>query len=57
MAVSIDDGLCLGCGCCIDVCSQGALELNDNDKTVVNADDCTECGSCIDMCPVEAIKI
>ena len=55
MAVSIDNGLCLGCGSCIDVCSQGALELND--KSVVNEDDCTECISCVDMCPVEAIRI
>ena len=55
MTVSIDAGRCLVCGSCIDVCSQGALELND--RAVVNDDHCTECASCIDMCPVEAISM
>ena len=54
MAVTIDKNVCLGCGCCIDVCAFGALELSD-DKAAMNVDDCTECKDCIEMCPVGAI--
>ena len=53
MAITINGELCLGCGCCIEVCSTGALELNG--QAVINEDDCIECKSCLDMCPVEAI--
>ncbi len=55
MAVIINNELCVGCGCCSDVCSQGALELDD--KAVVNEEYCVECGDCIDMCPALAISI
>ncbi|MCP4713982.1 MAG: 4Fe-4S dicluster domain-containing protein [Deltaproteobacteria bacterium] len=55
MAVIINDELCVGCGCCSDVCSQGALELDV--KAVVNTEYCVECGDCIDMCPATAISI
>ena len=54
MAITIDFELCLGCGCCIDVCSSGALELNS--KVIINEDDCTECENCVEMCPVGAIS-
>ena len=54
MAIRIDSEKCLGCGCCIDVCSAGALEIND--IAVVSEDDCTECGSCIEMCPADALS-
>jgi electron transport complex protein RnfB len=53
MAITIDGELCLGCGCCIDVCNTGALELNS--KVIISEDDCTECKSCVEMCPVGAI--
>ena len=54
MAITIDVELCLECACCIDVCSAGALELNN--KVVISEDDCTECKSCVEMCPVGAIS-
>ncbi|MFC1591845.1 4Fe-4S binding protein [Thermodesulfobacteriota bacterium] len=53
MAVTIDQQRCVGCGCCSDVCSAGALELND--KAVVYAEHCIECGACVEMCPALAI--
>ncbi len=55
MPVIINNERCVGCGCCSDVCSQGALELDD--KAVVNEEYCVECGECIDMCPAMAINI
>ena len=54
MAITIDNQLCVGCGCCMDVCKEGALELDD--KAIVNEEYCTECKSCIEMCPVDAIS-
>jgi NAD-dependent dihydropyrimidine dehydrogenase PreA subunit len=53
MSVTINAELCIGCGCCSDVCTVGALELDE--KAVVYDEHCIECKSCIDMCPVGAI--
>ena len=53
MAITINDELCIGCGCCSDVCTVGALELDE--KAVVYDEHCIECKNCIDMCPVGAI--
>jgi len=54
MAITLDENACLGCGCCSDVCSAGALELED--KAVLYAEHCTECLSCIEMCPAGALS-
>ena len=56
MSVIIDKKLCLGCGCCMDVCPVGALEFLEG-KAWVNEEEDIECGSCIDMCPNEAISL
>ena len=55
MAVKIDSTLCVGCGCCSDVCMSGALELQD--KAIVCEKHCIECGLCIEMCPAQAISL
>ena len=55
MAVIINNNLCVGCGCCSDVCPEGALELEE--KAVVYDEHCVECQKCIDMCPAVAISI
>jgi len=58
MSVQIDEGLCVGCGCCMDACDVGALEFKENeDITWVNEEECTECESCIEMCPNLAISL
>ena len=58
MSVQIDEGLCVGCGCCMDACEFGALEFKENeDITWVNEEECTECESCIEMCPNLAISL
>ena len=54
MAITINKDICIACGCCIDACAQGALELNG--KAVVDWDVCIDCLSCIAMCPVDAIE-
>ncbi|UCD91227.1 MAG: DUF362 domain-containing protein [Desulfobacterales bacterium] len=49
---------CVGCGECIDHCSQYALSLNENDeKAVLDSKKCFGCGECILICPESAIQI
>jgi uncharacterized Fe-S center protein len=46
---------CVGCGECVDHCSQGALRLADNGKAVIDPERCIGCGECILICPNQAI--
>jgi ferredoxin len=55
MAIQINNDICIGCGCCGEVCPQGALELQE--KAAVFEDYCTACGACIEMCPVGALSL
>jgi len=47
---------CIGCGECIDHCSQEALALFE-EKAIIDADKCIGCGECILICPQSAIQI
>ena len=47
---------CIGCGECVEHCSQHALALAD-DKAAVDEASCIGCGECILICPNEAIAI
>lgn len=47
---------CVGCGCCIGICKQKALEKEFDKKTgfyniVLNRERCNECGLCRRVCP------
>jgi len=53
MSIILDTELCVGCGCCGEVCSQGALELPD--KALLLYELCIDCGACVEMCPVGAL--
>ena len=55
MAICLDVDECVGCGCCSDVCQQGALGLED--KAVLYDTRCIECGECMEMCPVGALRL
>jgi pyruvate formate lyase activating enzyme len=47
---------CIGCGACLDACSQGALyRAGDQIQTV--AEQCTLCGACVEACYAEARQI
>ncbi|MCP4198199.1 MAG: 4Fe-4S dicluster domain-containing protein [Proteobacteria bacterium] len=53
---------CLGCGCCMDGCFQGALELGDDaekghPRIVPNQAVCIECEECVALCPSEALSL
>ncbi len=47
---------CIGCGDCVDHCSQNALSVVD-EKAVIDTKKCIGCGECILICPNAAIQI
>jgi NAD-dependent dihydropyrimidine dehydrogenase PreA subunit len=56
MPAVVDSQLCGGCGNCVEVCPNEAIEIVD-DKAVVNDDECLDCGACEGECPHEAITM
>ncbi len=48
---------CVGCGDCIEHCSQEAIALVDEKKAKIDEDKCIGCGECILICPNSAIQI
>lgn len=50
----IDAFLCDGCGACIEVCPESAINLRDG-RALINELLCSGCGACIPSCPKEAI--
>ncbi len=47
---------CIGCGDCIDHCSQNAITLKD-EKAGIDPEKCIGCGECILICPQSAIQV
>jgi len=47
---------CIGCGDCIDHCSQAAIILAEK-KAVIDPSTCIGCGECILICPQNAIQV
>jgi len=61
MKVLVDKGSCIGCGLCVDVCSQ-VFSMEQDGKAVakdalVPPDIEASCRDAAQQCPVEAIKI
>ena len=50
------DSWCIGCGSCVNACSEHALSIKDG-KASVNADKCVLCGYCSSYCRDFCIKI
>jgi len=55
--VHVNDDKCIGCGECVDICPNGALEMKDGLSTWAHPDLCEECGLCETVCPQEAITM
>lgn len=53
----VDAERCDGCGRCVEVCPEGALELAMGLPVPVADVDCSYCGLCEDACPVGAIAL
>ena len=47
---------CIGCGECVEHCSQHAIAMAD-EKAAIDADACIGCGECILICPNAAIEV
>ena len=47
--------LCSGCGECVRVCREGAINLQ-NGVAVINSDLCLSCGKCLESCPENALS-
>lgn len=55
----VDGDKCIGCGECVETCSNGVFVLNEeiNKVEVVNPDNCVVlCDKCAAFCPQEAIS-
>jgi len=47
---------CIGCGECLEHCSQHAISMPD-EKAQIDVEACIGCGECILICPNEAISV
>jgi heterodisulfide reductase subunit A len=56
--VTIEEGLCMGCGVCVEICPYDALALNPEKGTVdVIEVLCEGCGACVSSCICRAIQL
>lgn len=55
--IKIDEGLCNGCGACVDGCHEGALQIIDGKARMISDLFCDGLGACIGECPLGAITL
>lgn len=56
----IEEDKCMGCGACVEVCTYGALKLEETKrgkKATINPPLCKGCGLCNTQCPTGAIQL
>ena len=62
IASVVKDGLCTGCGTCIALCPNRAIELTINEKKGIyipklNEEKCNNCGICFKVCPGHEVDV
>lgn len=55
--VKIDENKCNGCGICISICSEGAIQIINGKARLVKEIYCDGLGACLGKCPQDAITI
>lgn len=62
--ITVNEGICLGCGYCAHFCSRGCIDIPGDRfnpqgylTPVFNPEKCNACGICAWMCPQFAIEV
>ncbi len=55
--VNINENLCNGCGACIPMCAEGALQIVNGKAKIIKETYCDGLGACLGQCPQGAITI
>ena len=55
--IRIDEEKCNGCGVCVPVCAEGALQIIDGKAKLISEKYCDGLGTCLCECPQGAITI
>jgi len=53
----VDKKACQGCGMCMGVCPEAAIDYDSERKADIDYDVCKGCGVCAAVCPRKAIKM
>lgn len=53
----VNQAHCVACGCCVKVCSLGAIQVIKGIKAQVDMNKCVGCGKCAKECPASVISI
>lgn len=54
LLIDIIPNTCDFCGCCVGVCPEDAIELEEARISIVE-ERCTNCAKCVWVCPFEAL--
>ncbi|MFC1599067.1 ATP-binding protein [Patescibacteria group bacterium] len=55
--IQINEEKCTGCGLCVNICAEAALEVIDGKAKLIKDFYCDGMGACLDVCPEDALKI